>query len=466
MRVIFLGLLVFSFFTSSSQAIDANLLTFEDFISRVKEHHPMAKQASLKVLEGDAALLESKGAFDPKFNTQLAQKYFEDKDYYSIASTNLRIPSWFAAQFEAGYDQNDGVFLNPENQLPSEGLLYAGISLPLGKGLIIDQRRAMYRRAKIYKESSLAEQQLMLNELIYEAGKVYWQWFEAYNIRKVFQEAVVLAKTRFEAVKQQALLGDKPFIDTVEARIQYQNRRLSLQQANLDFRNSGILVSIFLWEDGLIPLELDSNAHPDLFKDLSSFSDLNLQLNLDQDSLLKAHPSLRLGRFKIDQLEIDRKWKREQLKPSLDLKYNALASANGNDISNNYSVNNYTWGFKLAIPLYLRKERGALKLNQLKIQDAELDLGQKQQALNFKVQSSINEWQITAEQLQLYQKTLSDYQVLLQGERNLFNNGESSLFLVNSREWGFINARLKMIELLVKNRKARLSTYYSLASPL
>lgn len=463
MRIALFSIFVFCWIQGFSQDQPMEILGFDDYITRVRQHHPLALQAALKRQVGEATLLQSKGGFDPELNSQLAQKYFEDKTYYSTANANLRIPTWFAAQFEAGYDQNDGVFLNPENNVPSDGLLYAGVSFPLGKGLLIDQRRATFRMAKIYNESTLAEQEMMMNELVYDAGKVYWQWFEAYNVRLVFQEAVVLAKTRFEAVKQQAILGDKPFIDTVEARIQYQNRLLSFQQADLEFRNGGALLSIFLWEDGLLPLELNDDTHPDGFSGVDAISELDFSLDLDMDYLLKTHPSMRLGQFKIDQLEIDRRWKREQLKPTLDLKYNALSQAT-NDIANNYSVNNYTWGFKLGIPLYLRKERGAIKLNALKIQDAQLDLNQKQQNLNYKAQSSINEWQTTADQLALYRRTVGDYQILLNGERQLFNNGESSLFLVNSREWGFINARLKLIELLVKNRKARLATYYSLGT--
>ncbi len=462
MRIAFFLVLFLCSEAGFSQDSNNPILTFEAFISRVKEHHPLAKQAKLKLQEGDAKILESKGGFDPNFNSQLAQKYFEDKSYYSTNATTLRIPTWFAAQFEAGYELNNGLFLNPENEVPNDGILYAGISLPLGKGLLIDKRRAAYKKAKIFQQSTEAEQQLMLNELVYEAGKVYWQWFEAYNVKQVFIEAVVLAKARFEAVKQQAILGDKPFIDTVEARIQYQNRKLSLQQAELEYLNNIQLLSIFLWEDGLLPLELELGTQPEGLIGIDSFVDLDYSLGLDFDSLIANHPTLQLGQFKIDQLEIDKRWKREQLKPKVDLKYNALSSANQEELTNNFSSNNYAWGFKVGIPLYLRKERGALKLNELKIQDAKLELNQKQRGLNYKVRSSINEWKTTADQLALFQKTVKDYQALLNGERELFYNGESSLFLVNSREWGFINARIKLIELLVKNRKARLSSFYSL----
>jgi outer membrane protein TolC len=44
---------------------------------------------------------------------------------------------------------------------------------------------------------------------------------------------------------------------------------------------------------------------------------------------------------------------------------------------------------------------------------------------------------------------------MLQGERRKFEEGESSLFLVNSRETSLINAEVKLIELLGKYQKAQ-----------
>jgi outer membrane protein TolC len=44
---------------------------------------------------------------------------------------------------------------------------------------------------------------------------------------------------------------------------------------------------------------------------------------------------------------------------------------------------------------------------------------------------------------------------LLQGEKRKFEEGESSLFLVNSRETSLITAEIKLISLLGKYQKAK-----------
>jgi len=64
--------------------------------------------------------------------------------------------------------------------------------------------------------------------------------------------------------------------------------------------------------------------------------------------------------------------------------------------------------------------------------------------------------------INLIQKTVRDYAGLLNGERQKFDAGESSVFLVNRRELGYINAQVKLIALLAKNYKAALGAEYAL----
>jgi outer membrane protein TolC len=67
------------------------------------------------------------------------------------------------------------------------------------------------------------------------------------------------------------------------------------------------------------------------------------------------------------------------------------------------------------------------------------------------------------EQLEIYQKTVLDTKALLDAERNMFSNGESSLFLINARETAYIQAKLKFIELLAKNQQAVIALKFALA---
>ena len=461
MRKYIFILMLFNVGSLYSQNNDSVILTYQSFIERVRNEHPYAKQAEIKLSQGDAKLLYAKGGFDPKVFTDIGQKYFKGDQYYSQINGGLKVPTWFGIELKGGYEQNAGNYLNPENRTPNNGLMYAGISMPIGQGLFIDKRRADLKKARIFQQITEAEQQILINELVYEAGLAYWKWFESYNTLLVYDDAYRLVNQRFEAVKLGAELGERPSVDTLEAGIQVQTRLLMLQQSRLKFLNASELLSVYLWEGGLIPLELAENTYPETFKEVE-FASKQPHINLISDSLINSHPEINKSRLKIEQYEIDQRLKKEKLKPVLNLKYNPITEPTSEEAFANYSINNYTWGLEFAMPILLRKERGDVKLAKYKLQESQYLVEYKQEMIRYKVTAAQNQWATTVEQIELFSRTVKDYQKLLKAEIRLFNTGESSLFMVNSREVGYIKAQLKLIELLTKNRNSDLALAYSL----
>ena len=447
----------------STQTSDPEIMSFDDFMEVVKEHHPISKQAGLQTLKGQAYLQKTRGLFDPKLFSDLSQKYYKDEQYFSHLNYGLAIPTWFGIELKASLEQNQGVFLNPEMNVPESGLLLGGISLPLGQGLFIDERRAELRSAQLFTEITEAEGEMILLDLYLRAGLAYWNWFESYYQMQTFLEGVELAQTRFEAVKLGVESGEYPGIDSVEAKIQVQNRTLSYNNALLNFQNSSAQLSIFLWLDGLFPLEVGPLTVPEDIETLA-LSPLPANINQIINDRLENHPLLRSKALKIDQIGIQERWAKEQLKPQLDITYNALTESAGNETWEQYSLSNYKWGFNFNIPVFLRKERGNLELIQIKENEAILDLNNKNAELTFKFQMAVNDWTNSVAQLDVSRQNVSDYLILLNGERQKFTAGESSLFLVNSREVNYLNARIKLIELTSKNKIARIKTNYAIGN--
>jgi outer membrane protein TolC len=436
-------------------------ISFQAFLNQVQIHHPMAAQANLQRQFGEASVLRARGAFDPVVYTDYQQKMFNDSEYYQLLDGGLKVPTWFGLEFKGGYEQTEGVYLNPEHNTPTGGLLYAGVSLPIGQGLFIDQRRAGLRMAQIYRESTEAIRLEMLNDLLYEAGSAYWEWFAAYHTVQVFENTLDLAIERLEAVKVSARIGELPAIDTVEAGIQVQNLQLSLQQAQLDYRNARELLAVYLWADGMVPLELEETTFPAPLVEVPA-TEVDPDLLNELNTLVENHPILRQYRYKLDELRIDQRWKREQLKPELNLQYNFLNEALFGETWGTFSPNNYKVGLEFKMPLLLRRERGNLQITNLKIQETELELSNKSAFLFFKAVAALNTWELSKQQVDLYTQTVNDLNRLLNGERQLFDLGESSLFLVNTREINYVNAQVRLIGLLAKNRKASMESSFAL----
>jgi outer membrane protein TolC len=460
-RVYVLILILFPAYNAVAAQDSLKQLEYDVFLELVKVHHPIAKQANLKVDIANAKVQKSRGAFDPYAYAGLSEKFFDGKSYYKLADGGLKIPTWYGLEFKTGYEQNSGTFLNPEQTVPQGGLWYAGVSASVGKGLFIDQRRAVLQQAKIGVNASIEERRVIYNTLLYEAGSAYWDWFKAYNEVQVYTNGLAFAQQRFEATKNTAVLGERPYIDTLESIIQVQNRQISLQQAQLDYKNATARLGIYLWVDGIIPLELTDETIPPLMDSIAT-KPLDHTFYLQLDSLSEKHPALRQYRYKIEGLGVERRLKKEQLKPNLNFSYTPLSEPINNNPVSGLSLNNYTWGVEFSMPIFLRKERGDLAITNFKLKESLLDLRNKNAEITYKAVASLNTWTVTHSQANLYQKTVRDYAGLLNGERQKFDAGESSVFLVNRRELGYINAQVKLIALLAKNYKAALGAEYAL----
>ncbi|PWH81362.1 TolC family protein [Brumimicrobium oceani] len=453
-----------SFFASSTVAQDSTqVLGLVDFLKIVREFHPLAKQANLKIEYGKENLKANRGAFDPYLYGDLSQKYFDDKQYYDLLNAGMKIPTWFGIEIDAGYEQSNGNYVNPQRGTPANGLVYAGISIPLGQDLFIDQRRADLRKAQVYQKISEAEQRILMNDLMKEAISSYWKWVGASRKYKIYKEGEELAKIRYNSTKRSSIVGENASIDTVEAFIQYQNRSILLQDAILEYRNSNAELEIYLWNQDGVPLELSADIVPPSSNQFENKLDL-ASMKLHLDSLIENHPKLAKKQLYLEQLNIQRQLDLERLKPKFDLKYNALNEPIDGDVIQAYSMNNYNWGLSFKMPIFLRKERGQLQKTNIFILEKQYEIDQTERSLSLNLKAAINTWETTQQQLSGYTTIVNSTNRLLQAEQQKFEAGESSLFLVNAREWSFINTQIKFIDLLIKSQKAFMNIEYELGS--
>ncbi len=460
MRIFILAIVFCLSHLANAQRV-ADTLFFEDYLQLVKAHHPFMQRAEIQTLRAEAFLMEARGGFDPKIFADISQKYFLGDQYYSVINSGITVPTWFGLSFYAGYDQTDGLYLNPQFRTPETGLVYAGAQLTLGQGLFIDKRRADLKQAKLFGQIAEQERALIINELLLEASLCYWDWYAAYNSLKFVKQAYDVANVRYEAVRRSSILGERASIDTLELFIQVQNFNILMQEFQIAEFNKRLEASVFLWADG-VPVELNERAAPSAQSNANFAAQLE-SYSLQIDDLINVHPELQRDLFRIDQQQIDLRLKREMLKPVLNLKYNALNQPISNSVVANYALQNYTWGLDFSIPILLRKERAGVQLSKLLLQDMGLGLDNKRQLLLIKIRSAINEWRIMEQQYQTYLRNLQDINRLLTAEKSRFENGESSVFLVNTRETSLVNAQVKLYELRAKSQKAIFKTYYSMA---
>ncbi|MEL6925945.1 MAG: TolC family protein, partial [Bacteroidota bacterium] len=233
-----------------------------------------------------------------------------------------------------------------------------------------------------------------------------------------------------------------------------QNRSVDLAQAEVDLETARLSLANYLWTRELVPLEPEENLRPEVL-DVVQVIDDEERIGDFLVSADAVHPELLLLDNKLEQLEVKQRLKREALKPRVDVNYNFLGSGfdlapeslNGRGTLNNLFTQNYKWGVEAGFPLLFRKERGGLQLVQIEQSDTQFKLQQKRLEIRNKVLAAWQQLQTMRQQLNVQEQVLVNYQRLLEGENEKFRIGESSIFLLNSREQKLIETELKLAKL-------------------
>jgi outer membrane protein TolC len=440
----------------------ARVFSLQDLADLVFANHPIVKQADLLSDEARSQVLQARGGFDPKLESDFHRKQFGGTDYYNNWGNELKVPLWPGGiDLKASYDRYVGTYVNPESRTPVNGLAGVGLSVPIGAGLLIDARRSTLRQAKIMQNAAEADRVKQINEVWLQAVKDYWTWYYSVQQAALIQEGVALADRRFQGTARRAQIGDQAPIDSVEAQITVQDRQVQAAQLDVDLLNARLVLSNHLWTKDGKPAELPTYAVPQS-PALDTIGRAELQ-RLTEFAAAQ-HPTLRKLEAKISQLGIEERYRREMLKPKVNLSGVLLSQGNfyRSEVPSyyNFGMDNYKVGVDFAFPLFLRAERGKLQYTRIQVKETTLERQQSQRTIVTRVNSVYNTLRAYEQQLALQAQTIANQRLLLQAELQKFELGESTIFLINARETKLIDLRIKQESLRANYEKSRAELYY------
>ena len=437
-RLLFVLLLIFNSLVGFTQE-----LTLQEYLLWVLKDHPLAQNAELNVQRGDAQFLQAKGVFDPVIVSKWKEKFFQSKEYYNSAENAIVYQSPFAVSMVGQLDLNNGDYLNPEMYTGKDGLVTLGVQLPILQGLWIDEERLAVRRAEQIQAMAILEKQMALNELLFQSTMLYIDWMIAEKRKNIAKDLLITAQQRMEATRQRFIGGDCPAMDTLEARAQFQTRSILLQDSEMQVIKTRLALVAFVDEGNDRKNILALNIQPQLsiLEILPIYRPSSLP-----DFGLNKHPELSWYSNKITLLQWEEKWKKEKLKPKLNVQYNLLSKGMSESTNLSFSSQNYRWGVEMAFPIFLRDARGDLQLQRLKIQEAENDQDWKKSQLKQKASTLEQQEEMVRKQYLLYADNVSLYRNLLDAEQSKYQAGESIVFMVNQRENAWLENQLKALE--------------------
>ncbi|WP_305982670.1 TolC family protein [Roseivirga thermotolerans] len=445
----------------------AEVFPLEAYVKVVLANHPVIKQADLLPENAREEIRLARGAFDPKLTGNWDVKNYKDTEYYDIFNTTLKVPLWFPVDPKISVDRNRGVYLNPERSIAeSEDFrqVTAGLSLPVGRGLLIDQRRAAVQQAELFAQITDAERIKMINKALLSAVKAYWDWYYSYFQFRMVDQSLVISQEIYRRVKVDFELGELAAVDTVQAAITLQNRSTERQAALIQFKRSGLMLSNFLWGENEEPLELQDDVAP---RWDAEFTLPEESLDSLLDFAVQNHPELQKLGFKLEQLGVDERLAKENLKPRVDLNYNFINSPinYSGDFTDIALGSNYKFGLEVEFPLFLRKERAKLRQTRIKIDQTSFETQFAQQQILNEVEGAYFEMVNGREMVSLLQQAVSNYERLLEAEIFNLNVGESDLFKINFQQDKLLEAQVKLIKQRVAIEKAKVELLWAAGKP-
>lgn len=430
--------------------------TFPGFVDVVLAHHPVAQQAQLVARQARAELRQAWGAFDPKLVAAWDQKRFGGSDYFRYFDAEMKIPLPIGADVTLAYDRTMGRYANPDRRTEGGGTFSAGISLPLGQRIVTDERRTALRQAQAARDAGEAERVGILNKLLFSAAKDYGAWYETWRRRAIAQEGEALADFRLRAVRQRVANGESAPIDTIEALLELQRRQVTRYETEASFYVATLNLTAYLWDDAGRPMTIPGDAKP-VLDGMGRVGIDSLRLDALLSLATRRNPDLLKVQAKVQQAEADRLLATQGLIPLAEAKVAGL-SERGGDASffdRDRLNDNYKAALTVSTPLLFLKESGKFNATGAKLEFQQFERDRLRRDVEFDARAAIFDLSNLQRLLQRQQANVRNARLLRDAEQIRFENGESTLLILNLRERLVLDEAVKLAALEGKVAAAR-----------
>ena len=438
-RFLFIGLSFFSATLSAQLKEVDSVLTVDEFIQWVDQNNPLLKAVGNKLPIAKAELRKARGAFDPYISGTLASKEFNGEQYYRRPGVQLSSATASPVQLQLDWNSIDGLYINPQDKLPPEGLFAVGGMINLGKGLLTDVRRTDLALAKAGVELSAAEAELYRNELLTKAVQSYWKWFEADQNAQAYEVAWQAAMEVYAFTINAFEAGDASAMDTLDARALVSTWETDFYSAQSKTVKALYDLSNWLWSAEERPVVLQPYVRPSA----------ELPQQMETTLLGKEHPIWTYNDQKEEQLRLKRQLAREYLKPTVAVSGVYLLPGNFEALPSqgDLNANNRLIKAKLGIPLFLREGRGYTQSQNLQLESFQWERSAIENQWNNALSSTATQLLQLESAVKASVANQESVYLLLQAEQKKLVLGDSELIKVNLRTSYFAKAQIQRAKL-------------------
>jgi outer membrane protein TolC len=427
---------------SSKQLTAANsALPFSDVLYGVMKNHPVLKQANNYLPIAKAELLVSRGAFDPSVSIYRSNKNEGSNKFYRNQNLDVYLPNYFGGGISIS---------NPFNktQVGEAGSLSLGAELPLLKGLITDYRRTALGKAKINVKMSLAERDQWINNLVSDVFTEYAQWLLAHESAEQIEGVLRLATERQRGLRKLYESGAGTSVDTLETFVQWQQYKAKYDLAIWKKEKQRLMLSMYLWDESGVPIEPMNTVYPTsagLAWIDSMVSEAASYINNPQNTEI-LQPALRMSLLKVASQQLEFNLAKNQMLPSLNLQYGYYQPDAAWRISPSTATQSTGFGLGFQSSLFLKQQRGQYRQMQLALENAKLEVDNKQRNYSVKSSALLQEFQVQKSQFDQWLGVSENQRKLYDMEARRLEAGDVNFFVLNTREMRLLDLNLLALE--------------------
>jgi outer membrane protein TolC len=339
---------------------------------------------------------------------------------------------------------------NPFNktQAGEAGSLSLGAELPLLKGLITDYRRTALGKAKINVKMSLAERDQWINNLVSDVFTEYAQWLLAHESAEQIEGVLRLATERQRGLRKLYESGAGTSVDTLETFVQWQQYKAKYDLAIWKKEKQRLMLSMYLWDESGVPIEPMNTVYPTsagLAWIDSMVSEAASYINNPQNTEI-LQPALRMSLLKVASQQLEFNLAKNQMLPSLNLQYGYYQPDAAWRISPSTATQSTGFGLGFQSSLFLKQQRGQYRQMQLALENAKLEVDNKQRNYSVKSSALLQEFQVQKSQFDQWLGVSENQRKLYDMEARRLEAGDVNFFVLNTREMRLLDLNLLALE--------------------
>lgn len=423
-------------------------LTPQDVLRAVDRALPLIEQARRDVDAAAGDLVSARGAFD--LSLSASGRRLDGEYDNTRLSTMLEQPltTWGATAY-GGYRAGRGTFADYDGKADTTGggEVLAGLEVPLLRGRAIDARRAGTASAELGVERATRQLDAVRLGHFTAALSSYWDWVAAGRQLAVARALLTLAEVRDTQLADAVALGQIAAIERTDNQRAIFQRRSALASAQRLFEQAAIDLSLYYRGPDGAPLRPSLDRLPPL---PATSAGVAPDESAEVAGALSRRPEVQARRLARDRQRVELRLAENTQLPTLDF----FSEVGRERRESSKGGASFELGLTFSLPVQRRKAIGQTLKAQASLARADLDLRWAEDQVRADVQDALSAVRAAAAIREAVADEVAVARELERLERDKFDLGDSTQFLVNLRELAAADAAVRDIRAHTDYEKA------------